>query len=730
MPAPSNDAFASAIALSTTLPGTRTGDTTVDATGQVGSGEPVPFGGNDVQSVWYTYTPTSTGRYRFRLANTTTVVWTDVRQFRVSLYSGSTVGGLTEIVGVNKSGNSVNLLRDFAIVEALLTSGVTYHIRVASSFFTGDPANAHAINFDLHWESFGNPSAPANDALASAVDLGTDPVDGLVASPTTVGATDDGGFSYGNGFPSVWYKFHCATTESQEMHMVRDGADPFYVPYWEIYKKLSGGTPTSWSDLDFINNGDFVDNTVSIEDATVTVSLVAGNDYYIFVGNYNYDGTEGDSDFYFGAVAAPPTAPPNDIRTALNSAPLQNHHPYYLGRTEWVPYPGSAWLTEAQAGAVDGTTVAATTDGGEAAHGGYGPTRSVWYVLTIQKSGTYKIWAESAVDCVLSLYNKSGGSLGSSVAEDDDSGTGNWPEIIQSLAVGEYWIAVDSKTEGTFRLKWQLQTGGSHPANDNFASATVISSIPFSGSGTTIGATAEPDEREAEILAYGPKDTVWYKYVATFNGQLKIKGKCTSVNGGHAYVYIDCWHGTTLAGLVRMQPPDDLRGFFNFFDTDAQNIARSLTLPVQSGETYYIRVQTEEGGSETFDLNIGVESIFLDIQVSAIEGGPYSDLATIYLDLQVSAVEDFHQVIGLDAATIYLDIQPGFTYEAQGAQSTDSATIYINLVALGGECYSRFHFTGEGEADPRWDAVTDICRWLADDATRWSTFIESQPGCD
>ena len=68
MAPPVNDNFASAIALSTTLPGSRIGDTNVDATEEVGESDAF-FGEDDGRTVWYTFTPTSTGRYVFRIDN-------------------------------------------------------------------------------------------------------------------------------------------------------------------------------------------------------------------------------------------------------------------------------------------------------------------------------------------------------------------------------------------------------------------------------------------------------------------------------------------------------------------------------------------------------------------------------------------------------------------------------------------------------------------------------------
>jgi hypothetical protein len=122
MSPPINDNFASAIALSTTLPGTRTGDTTVDATDEVG--EPSPYfglSGSDVAySVWYSFTPTHDGIYRFRVYNTNTIVWTDVKAYTLGIYSGSSVNALTALATTYGPCGTSELSQ-----RAHLTSGVT-----------------------------------------------------------------------------------------------------------------------------------------------------------------------------------------------------------------------------------------------------------------------------------------------------------------------------------------------------------------------------------------------------------------------------------------------------------------------------------------------------------------------------------------------------------------------------------------------------------------------------
>lgn len=111
--------------------------------------------------------------------------------------------------------------------------------------------------------------------------------------------------------------------------------------------------------------------------------------------------------------------------------------------------------------------------------------------------------------------------------------------------------------------------------------------------------------------------------------------------------------------------------------------------------------------------------------VGQVAAAPNTDAATVYLDIQPSGA-DIASIS--DLATVYLDLQPISTVES--LHHIDSATVLVDISVLGGECYSRFHFTGEGEADTRWDVSTTETKWLDYDvSTRWGVTIEVQPGC-
>jgi len=725
VPAPANDNFASAIALSTTLPGSRVGDTTFDATQE--ASEDFQYG-EDIQSVWYTFTPTSTGRYRFKLHNIVVNSTTGNGRAVIAVYSGSALGSLTLLVNfiIGLQGQAL----DHGSVVVPLTSGTTYRIQVSSPVFTSAPetANAHTIDFDLAWEAAGTGTAPANDDIADAQDLGTDPADGTTAGSSIFATVEAWELAASYPDPSVWYRFHAATTQTRTINVVRSNTSGDWYPYFEVYR-IDTDPPTGFGDLTFVGWGGKTGSDNYFDVGTGDIPLVAGEDYLIYVGNWHFNGEWDDFDLVFGEIVVP-AAPGNDNRDDVSSITEWN-----LAMSRWGTY-----LSFPQAREIDGTTTLATAEVGDPTIAGFAATRNVWYRVGWEEDIQVKVWIESAVDCVLAIYEQTGGfptGVGALVAEDDDSGPGNQPEITFNASfIKDYWIIVDSKTEGDFTLKFQRVTTGTPPANDDFAAAEVISSLPFTASGTTVDATAETAELDSEPLGVGPKDTVWYKYVADHDGQLLIKASCDSDNED-GYIAIDMWRGTSLDTLVRNPDPppglvSDQRGFFNFGATAQEIEENSLVCPIINGETYYFRVQTESGGSEDFTIYIDDQVVYLDLRPSGTDEmhGTLIDDAVVYLDLRHTGTELFHPALTTDSATVVLTMTPIATWETQGAETTDSATVRIAMTALGGECYSRFHFTGEGEADLRWGVVSDLVRWSPNDEVRWVAFVEQQPGCD
>src|SRR5262245_43126211 len=174
---PANDAFASARAL-----GATSGDlaaTSADATKE--AGEPAHAGNPGGASVWFRLTPERTGRM---------TVFTRQISFDtvLAVYTGTTVGGLTELASNNDYGATSHASR----VTFPVVPGTNYFIAV-------DGVGGASGSFGLRWRQ-----GPANDEFADAVSLtgAAGSVDGTVFQATS----EPGELVHGDG-ATVWYSW-------------------------------------------------------------------------------------------------------------------------------------------------------------------------------------------------------------------------------------------------------------------------------------------------------------------------------------------------------------------------------------------------------------------------------------------------------------------------------------------------------------------------------------------
>jgi hypothetical protein len=700
-------------------------------------------------TLWYEWTCPASGWYQFEFEPETAS-----REFGgvagawvgdIAIYTGSALNALTPIVKNEVGSKSlIDVGSGQTKIKFNATNGTVYKIQLAVRADNG------IIGGDLGQLRWATASAPTGDTGAAAINGGfnTTLVDNLgntdndtpsdaVSRLNTAFGDDEFYYNDGAVGRSKWYKQ--TITETGTLRIEAANFDETtYSTYMEygllVYKGATFGTiaaVTAQAGLDAVmigyeggnfggaahmtNNNEYMDLPVTAGDV---VWLCWVTLYDEDVNNeatqtaFATDAPQGELNLKFGTSGTPEVPPENDDLVGL-----PQNHDFFFGYSEWW-----SGYNDSTAGQRDGYTHLATTEVGELAHGGYGPTRSVWYRLAVPETGQYKIWVESDVDCVLSVYEMPFPytTIGSSLGEDDDSGTGTNPELTLNLINSVCAVCVDSKTEGFFTVKFQKVPTGTPPANDDIADAIEITSIPFSHAGTTHDSSAEPFEREAEFFGTGPIATVWYKYVAPADGMFEVWCENVSLTN-EAYVYVDLWRGDDPNTLERWPepPPDYPRGAYSAdpYVDPGENFENRLIMPVFSGETYYIRVQTEDNESEDFTVYMEEGSVYIKITPSAIEEmhGTLLDDAVVYVKLVGSAI--FADKI--DAATVFIDLQASGT-ELKAFEYTDSATVYINLQFMGGECFSAH--TGlmmDAEADPRWIAGAD-CRWFVIDAIqRW-----------
>ncbi len=108
------------------------------------------------------------------------------------------------------------------------------------------------------------------------------------------------------------------------------------------------------------------------------------------------------------------------------------------------------------------------------------------------------------------------------------------------------------------------------PANDNFASPQVLTGTSTSASGTTVGASREPNEPSHFVSGNG---SVWYSWTAPVSSNVRLN-VCTSQNATAVLVYT----GSSLASLSPVETtPDSNCGGFNGSDKESFHATAGTT---------------------------------------------------------------------------------------------------------------------------------------------------------
>ena len=130
------------------------------------------------------------------------------------------------------------------------------------------------------------------------------------------------------------------------------------------------------------------------------------------------------------------------------------------------------------------------------------------------------------------------------------------------------------------------------PANDDFATAKVITSLPFLDSTSTVGATTQPEEPGAADVCASAGASVWYRYTPGEDERLDF-----STDGSSFAAYAGIYTGSSLDDLTLLQ------------------CSRAPYVYASAGTTYYIQVgDTDVSQSGEFvpvagDLTFGLSSL-------------------------------------------------------------------------------------------------------------------------
>ncbi len=475
-PAALNDDFGAAEVLGG-AEGT-TGASSVGATKE--AGEPDHAANTGGSSLWYRFTAPSNGLL---------VIDTYDSDFDTLLgvYTGSTVGGLTE-VGANDDFEG-----DQSLVAVEVTSGVTYRVAI-------DGRDGQAGQVGLHWSLL---PRITNDnfsvATAIAGSEGTETGSNFTATKEA-GEPNHAGNA---GGASIWYNWTAPANGTVTFDTVGSDFDTLLGAY-------AGTAVNSLATL----AGD--DDAAGSGWSRVSFRVTSGQAYRIAVDGWN--GRRGRSTLRWRLTAGGP--PANDDLSA---------------RTELTGNDGT----------VTGSNVGGSKESGEPNHAGNTGGASIWYKWTALSSGYLVIDTfGSDFDTQIGVYTGSAVNALTQVANNQDAlGTLQSRAVMQVTLGQTYQIAVDGRggLVGNVALHWHARTP---PPNDNFASAQLVSGDEGTVTGSNLGATVETSEPAHS--GYGPAtSSVWYSWTAPSSGVVELD------TAGTDFAAALCiYKGTSLSGLT------------------------------------------------------------------------------------------------------------------------------------------------------------------------------------
>ncbi len=301
---------------------------------------------------------------------------------------------------------------------------------------------------------------------------------------------------------------------------------------------------------------------------TTSFTVVAGTVYHLAVDSIGNN--TGSIALALALAAPPPSRPANDN------------------------FAAAAPLTGASATAT-AITNAATAETGEPAHGDTPAAKSVWYRWTAPAAGRCVVSTRgSDYDTMLSVYTGTALNTLTVIARDDDSGGNLTSEAGFTVTAGTtYNFAVDGYAgvfgNLAFSLAFTAGTGG--PANDNFASSTILTGSAATFNGSTVNASREGGE--PAHAGYPAARSVWFRWVAPSSGLVTL-----STSGSAFDTVLAVYTGSALASLAPVASNDDS-------DVDPTSL---LTFTASSGTAYSFAIDGYDGATGNYALRLTLAS--------------------------------------------------------------------------------------------------------------------------
>jgi subtilase family serine protease len=217
--------------------------------------------------------------------------------------------------------------------------------------------------------------------------------------------------------------------------------------------------------------------------------------------------------------------------------------------------------------------------------------------ITLTASGVSEI---GGTITAVTFYRESNSTTGLQTAADTLVGTGvqngsSWTITLSTsgLAAGTYtYYAVATDGSGVSSAASSTTLSVTVPAvtNDNFATATVISGISATVTGTNVNATKE--NREASITYGAGGKSVWWVWTAPASGMVTLDTK-----GSNFDTMLGVYTGGSVSKLTRVAANDDA----SYFDRTSKVRFNAI-----AGKTYYIAVDGYRGATGDITLNLAL----------------------------------------------------------------------------------------------------------------------------
>lgn len=484
------------------------------------TGEPAHAGGTGGRSLWWTWTSQGDGPVTFSACGTTRMGGPLDTQLAVYTGTGAT---RTPVAANDDAGGTC--ATGGSRVSFVASAGTTYQIAV----------DAAAEG----WVSLTAP--PRNDHFAAALDLGTS--DTLYASEGTETATAEPSEPAHRGVPAertVWWKWTAPRDGTAVLSTCRYGTDAAKVAVY------TGTALAALTPVPMTGAGPCTGSTP--EGERVRIRVEAGRTYrLVLTGGQGWTSLTGAM------------APLNDDRV-------------------------DATVIDPSGGSRSGSTLNASREAGEPAHGGAANGASVWFRWappTGRDAIIDACW--SGFDVVAAVYEQGAGDALTPVATAPSGRACSRPRVRFRPQAGKtYLVAIDGVGGATGSYDVSFRAA---PENDDRADATTISA-PSRTYGTTVDADHEAGEPQ-----HGGSGTtsVWYRFDAPRTGTITAK---------------TCGAGAETA--LAAYGPDGAR-----LAADATNarcgqwsLGSRIEIPVVAGETYELAVDAATADESQFALRL------------------------------------------------------------------------------------------------------------------------------